>query len=405
MKKSILIYVIGNFIAPVIRVGGIELSFNLWCFPIIFFIYLFNRRNIILKKGALNLIPYFFIYLILAMITSVIYGGSISLATIYATIRFILTINFVLDAWEGELIAFVDKTLTVVLFLNFICSVLQMTSIAPVEFFYNLYYKKSFTPLQTQMDLGYFNRAYGTTGSPVLLGGIVALAYAFYFSIFVSGENKVKSSVFKIIECIICGILSLSKTAILAIPITTVYILVVKMFTMRIKDFLKIIVLIFIGVIGLLLLMQWMQKENYAIMWYLNYLTDPLKALETRFNSDSGFLVGTIEIIKKHLLFGVGDATFEGAFIGDSTYVVLLYNVGLVGLVTYLLPYCFELFKAIYYLDVLKSSLIITLLLIAVGSSLHVAYWIIPFVVIIFDYSEKESKNECNIEQLIKKVE
>lgn len=394
IKIGVLIYVVGTFLSPVLRISSFELSFDVWCFPVIFIIYLMKCRNITLKKHSFSLIPYFLIYLLLSLISSIIFNCGISVATIYATIRFIIIINMIIELWDGRLIEFVDKALSVVILVNAVCAIVQMMNIVPVRTFYDLYYKDSMVPLLSQLRMGKFNRAFGATGSPVILGGIAALAYTFFLSEYVGDKNKLRFGIFKIVTCILCGILALSKTAILAIPIITVYIMLMCIFFKRSKmgnQLLKTILLGFLGGFALILVVSWMKEKGFAIAYYLDFLTKPLEALSTRYDSDSGFLVESINIIKDHFIFGVGHATFENAFVGDSLYIVLLYHTGIVGLVAYLFPYVISFFNSIKSKELTKGSLIIVFLLIGIGNSLYLSYWVAPFVAMIFstDHNDK----------------
>lgn len=397
IKTGVLIYCVGTFLVPVFQIGGIELSFDVWCFPILAAVYYVKNKNLVFKGYCVKLMPYVLVYTVLSLIMAIRFDCGIPVETIYATVRFIVMIQIIVDSWKGEMISFADKTFGVVVCVNAICSIVQMTNIVSVEAFYDMYYKASMTPLLTQLQIGYFNRAYGTTGSPVILGGIAALAYAFYFSMFVSGRSKIKMNAIKIGASVVCGVLALSKTAMLAIPIISVYILFLSAVTGEIlknKRLFKIMLLIAIGGAGLIFVFYWMQKKDFAIAWYLRYLTDPFAALETRYDSDSGILSETMDVICEHFLFGVGHAEFAGAFVGDSSYMVLLYRTGIIGLFLYLFPFGIVLLKATERADIVKSSLIVTFLLIAVGNSMYLSYWFIPFAAVMFESCPKR-KSSC----------
>lgn len=397
-KISVLIYIIGTFVAPIFRISGIELSFDVWCFPVILVIYLFKKKNINVRTISVSLVPYFVIYLFLSLMSSIVFNCGISIATIYATIRFIMTINIVINLWDEQLVFFVDKALGVIVLVNVVCAIVQMMNIVPVEMFYDLYYKESMKPLLNQLQIGYFNRAYGTTGSPVILAGISVLTYTFYLSVYVSGKYDIKKNVLKIVACIVFGILALSKTAILAIPIITIYIMLmctVSNDSRSDKGLLKIVLLLFFGGFILTFIISWMGNKGFAVAYYLKFLTKPLEALVTRYNGGTGKLAEAMSIIKENFLFGVGHATFNGTFIWDSLYIVLLYQTGVIGLIAYLYPYIIVFFRAVKRKNLIKSSMLIVFFLIAVGNSIYVSYWVIPFVAIMFaDSWTKQCKKQ-----------
>ncbi len=400
IKTSVLIYIVGTFIAPVLRVNGLELSFDIWCFPLIFVCYMLKKRNFVfVRHGEVSLIPYLFVYLVLSSVNAMVFNCGLSVATIYATIRFIVLIKMIIDLSEGQLISFIDKALGIIILINAVCAIIQMMNIVPVETFYDLYYKETMKPLLNQLEVGYFNRAYGTTAGPVILGGIASLTYTFYLSVYVSGKYNVKRNVLKIVACIICGILALSKTAILAFPIITLYTMVMCTITNESKKalgLLKAVMLIFVGTTVLYFVVPWMEKEGFAIAYYLKFLTEPLEALSSRYDSNSGQLAEAMAIIEQNFLFGVGHATFNGVFIGDSVYIVLLYHTGLVGLISYLLPFVIVLFRSIKSKNLVKSSLVIVFFLIATGNSLYLSHWVIPFVAVMFmgDVGETVAGNQ-----------
>lgn len=406
IKNGVAVYTIGTFIAPVLAFGGTHMSFDIWCFPIIFVAYLLNKKKFVLDIGKYSLLPYLAVYLCLSCFNAVLFKCGISIATIYATARFIIMLKIVSDTWEGHLIEFLDKVMGTVIIINAVCSVMQMMNIVPVQTFYDLYYKESMKPLFNQLELGYFNRAYGTTGSPVILGGISALTYTFYLVIYVAGKYDIKRNMLKMLASALCGLFALSKTAILAIPIMTVYAIVMYILTdgkQKIKGLLKIIVIIAVIGIVLYFLIPWMESQELAIMWYLKYLTEPFKAFSTRYDSDSGILAETITIIKDNIIFGVGHATFDGAFIGDSSYVVLLYETGIVGLVSYFLPYVSALFISLKNKDFVRSALVVVFLLIATGNSLHLSYWAMPFVALMFSEWQEQTKIKDDREKYFEK--
>ncbi|MCI9141339.1 MAG: hypothetical protein HFH87_01800 [Lachnospiraceae bacterium] len=388
-----MVYVIGTFIAPVLVIGGAKLSFDVWCFPILLILYLIKKGKIVFHLEDIFFVPYFAFYICITLFTAAIYNCGISIATIYAIFRFISILNIIKDTWKGELSDFLDRVLACVIPLNVICCVVQMTNAVSVKLFYELYYKVSQSSLLNQIQIGYFNRAYGTTGSPVILGGISAMAYAYYLATYVSPRHNIRWNLLKLFCSIICGILALSKTAILAIPIMTFLILILNFAyngNKSIMVLLRFLGIIVLGSAVLYFVIIWMKDEGFAIAYYLDFLKNPLKAFRTRYDSQSGNLSVAIDIIKNNLLFGVGHAIFNDNFVGDSAYIVLLYQTGILGFIAYLYPYMKNFIRGMKKKELLKSSLILVFFLIIAGNALHLAYYLIPFAAVIFDnYSNK----------------
>lgn len=396
-KKSVFIYVIGTFVSPVLRIGGIALSFDVIAFPILLGLFINESKMKITfdKIGVRSFVPYFVVYFVLTVVDSIIYGGNVSFVTLYAVARFIVSLHILKKVWGEEMVFFLDKVLTIVLALNVVCCIIQMLNLVSVEFFYNLYYKESITPLLSQIEIGYFNRAFGTTASPVILGGISALSYTFYLSLYIMEQYDIRRVVLKICGSIMCGFLALSKTAILTIPIMTIFVLVLNGFYNKKKGGKRIrnlFIIVGVGCVFLSAIVLWMKANGFAIEYYLEYLKHPIDALNTRYDNERGNLANAIEIIKSHYLIGVGHTSFNDVFIGDSVYVVLLYQTGVIGLIAYMLPYLWILYKSVVNKELLASSLVIVFFLISLGNALHLSYFLIPFVAVMFGiFSEKKS--------------
>ena len=391
-KKSVLIYVIGTFVAPVLRIDSLYLSFDVICFPLLLLLSIPNTKvKIRFSTGdGVSFLPYLLVYLVMTMFGSVLYGGGISVATIYAILRFIIVLHIIQDVWQGELIQFLDKVLGWVLLLNIVCCIIQVTNLLPVEFFYNLYYKTSMKPLFNQLELGYFNRAYGTTGSPVILGGIAVLSYAFYIATYASSQFHTRVNILKLIGSALCGLLALSKTAIIAIPAVSILTFVMCALyyeSSRVKSLLKVFGAVIIGTIVLFYVVLWMNDNGFAISYYLQFLKDPLKSLTTRYDDEVGNLSKAIDVIRAHPIFGVGHATFDDTFVGDSVYIVLLYQTGICGLIAYFVPYVVSFVRSFKKKLLVSSAILFAFVLIAIGNASQLSYYLIPFVAIAFDAS------------------
>ena len=99
--------------------------------------------------------------------------------------------------------------------------------------------------------------------------------------------------------------------------------------------------------------------------YYFGKLLNPFSAFETRYgdldkwdkgisNTENtgntegkteGNLEKTMEVIKKNIVIGVGPASIEGEFVGDSQYVVSLHDGGIINFLIYLLLYSFLFIK------------------------------------------------------------
>lgn len=386
LSQSVLIYIIGTFIAPVLRICSSELSFDIIAFPILLLLYLSKGCTFKLSLFKESLVPYLICYILITLINALRFDASISIATLYAIIRFIFTLYIIKNTWKNRYAVFVDKVLQVVMPLNLICCVLQLANLVPVSVFYNFYYKASMTPLMACMQAGYFERGYGTFGSPVILGGISALSYGFYLSTNVLKQYNVKWNGVKVFVSALCGLMALSKTAIISIPITTVFVLIMCfLFYGKNSAFslAKTLGIMFAGVIVAGFVVLWLDSRGFFIKYYLGFLSNPLQALASRYGSSSGNLSNTIGVISAHPIFGVGHAQFQDVFTGDSTYIVLLYQTGIIGLISYFLPYISAFGTALMRKKLLPCAVMLAFLMIGVGNPLQLSFYFIPFAAII----------------------
>lgn len=177
---------------------------------------------------------------------------------------------------------------------------------------------------------------------------------------------------------LVAGITTLSATFLLGIAVTTLLLcafLWIKYprrflrFTMTIVSL--AIILSFLAIPKLL--------ENPLIAGSLRYQTERIlqgEALKTRYDPSGGILATTYQAIAERPILGWGITEVEGAFVGDSAYISLLYKTGILGLALWLSLIFFILystwrFRKIrdLYGNINWLVFLYTLLLLAVGVS------------------------------------
>ncbi|WP_208560220.1 hypothetical protein [Marinilactibacillus kalidii] len=232
--------------------------------------------------------------------------------------------------------AILNKIFSLLLVINAIVSFVQLTVPNTTNLFYDLYFKESLTPLNEVVGLGYFNRAYGTFGTPVVLGIFSMFCFAIFLGLLSEKYND-KKLYLKIIATVILGLSGLSKTIILSMPIILIFYYFLTVFgIIKVKN--RKILLIPILIIPVFLLMvNYLERAGTSIAFYLNYLTNPFGALTTRYDSTNGILVDSFKIIEDNILIGVGSAVVPNVFNGDSMYTGLLFNTGIIGFIIYFL--------------------------------------------------------------------
>ena len=154
-------------------------------------------------------------------------------------------------------------------------------------------------------------------------------------------------------------------------------------------------ILLFLIVLGAVVINQ-LVKNGFSILWYLGFLLEPGKALETRYDTNTGILDGLFSVIKKNPFIGVGETVLPRVFIGDSSYVCIVYSVGFLGLFLFLTLWGKLLLQSLgnnkYYYSHL--FLLITLLMTFVGSNIFAT----PLSAVVLSYAS------CNRMKYINKV-
>lgn len=338
-KKGIIIYVIFSLLSPNLHLSGMQVSFEIVAFFLIFLILIFKRSQIFsLYKNWPHrqwVWIYFFLIIISSLIAVIKYDSTISWIGIFGYFRVICIIYMLQYVFRENPERQLDNIISPILTVNLIVSIIQLAMPSSVQLFYDLYYKDSMTPLKEVLGLGYFNRAYGTFGTPVLLGVFALFSFAVYLGYYVE-KKPCRFLTLKILMAVSCGLIALSKTAILGMPT-----LVITVFVLGIFGFIKIknkkILIIPFLIIGIgYFMVDLLEKAGFAISWYIRFLKHPFEAFGTRYDAGTGILTETYEIINQNLILGVGPTPIGDAFVGDSMYISILYMSGIIGLFLFL---------------------------------------------------------------------
>lgn len=334
VKDGIIYYIIFSLVSPNLNIGNIQISFEIIAFLIIFLLLLIVKRNIFSFSVSKfnhrqNLLVYFIIYCIASLIAAFKYGSEIPWVSIFSVFRSIFILYMINYTMEGNEDEAIDRIISPVLYICLITSLIQMAVPGSVTLFYNFYYKSSLTPLASVLELGHFDRAFGSFGTPVYLGVFSLYSFSLYYG-FIVENKKIRNIFIKLASSVIIGLFALSKTAILGIPIILmVYFLVFVPIENKVnKKLLRILLIIFIIIIITVIILKF---KGTAISWYLDYLKKPLAAFKTRYNMTTGILSETYKTIKDNLIIGVGATALDNNFTGDSMYVNIIYNTGLIG--------------------------------------------------------------------------
>ncbi|WP_306196783.1 hypothetical protein [Bacillus multifaciens] len=239
----------------------------------------------------------------------------------------IIAISLIRDIRETMTLFFKISLPIVLLF-----TVMQMLNIGSMLDITYKYYNTSWRIVDLYKAIGNIQRGLGPFEHPTSLA-----IYAFISLIFNTpkkGQETKKSNSLFMLLGIFIGFLSLTKTFLLLFIIYIIWMLLIK--AIPIKPFLSIFTGVLL-VIPVLLFINSLYdgaynpiKENMLSAFSIEGL------LGTRFDSQSGMLAPILEFLRTvdilHLFFGNGSSS-TGIFIGDSQYLVVLFQSGFIGLI------------------------------------------------------------------------
>ena len=345
-KAGLLTFIGLSLLSPHLHLAGTILSYELLAFVPVFGIYLVKRPKV--GAGRFFLLIYAYIFLLFASsLVSVLMNGVVfnSIAFV-GTIRFVILAFLVSDAIREDKRP-LELMLLAVLGVNLVFAGIQLTFDSSIHLFYQLYYKPSLTPLAEQMAMGYFNRANGSFGSPLLLGLLSLYAFAYSFGHVIQGEKNNRRILILGIS-LLTGILSLSKTFLIGIPIIISLGLFLRIALVHgewivlnaktvIYGFIGSVVAIGLGYAGI----AFARQKGLVIDHYLSYVYQPFKALASRYDGTEGILSETRIVILDNFLFGVGKTQVAGEFLGDSLYTMVLHDTGIMGVILLLTAFIY----------------------------------------------------------------
>jgi hypothetical protein len=398
IKTGIIIYLVFSLISPHLKVGNLQISFEIMSFFLVLGIYLLKKPSVfsIYQKYLYrqHLMVYFFLFIIVSLLATSRFGSTIPWLSFMAIFRVICIIYILQYAMKGNQDKVLDKILSPVLIVNLIASIIQLTVPDSTKIFYDLYYKDSMVPLEATLELGYFNRAYGTFGTPVLLGVFSLLSFATYFGFLIERKNC-KHLYFKLISSIIIGLLALSKTAIIGIPIILLLsCILILCGIIKVKNK-KIWIFPLVLIPSFMVTVQLLERQGTAISWYLAFLTKPSEALITRYDSTSGNLSDTYSTIANNWLLGVGGTSLFGDFMGDSMYIGILYSTGVLGFLVYFSTLFGSALKNLKLRNITALLSLIAICLSGLGVPIHLDIISVSFLTYMFSISEAQ-KEDCS---------
>lgn len=365
------LYLILALIFPNIHLGEYIVSYEIFAFTLILFLFLLHRKKYYISDIYVLILMYIMLLFISTFLSLIIYNIEIQWLGLFGHIRFFLILFMVSQILKKS--AF-ENILLVVIGINLFVGLVQLSFPHTAEFFCKLYYKESLTPLLTVLEYGYFPRAYGTFGSPINLGVLSLIAMAYFYAKILSGNMKFLS-VAGLIMAVVSGLLSSTKTFILGVPL--IFFFGIVFMSKKLFNTKKVLTLLGIGATVTFfgfVAKNVAERLGVPIFWYLSFLLRPADALYGRYNQQEGNLISTINLFKENLFIGVGQTSILGETIGDSAYVGMLHDTGLFGGCLFIIIFALIYRKMLREQDLAGILMLIALLIsgIAISPIIHI---------------------------------
>lgn len=374
-KKNIFtVTLIYLTLAPDIKLGNNDISAMYLMIFYLIFIFLIKRSKISVDKNNKNYLLLIMFNFILYFIMTIICNYELTSSGISSMIGFLkipILIILFCSLFPGEIKnqKSYDRAFKCLLVINLFGVLLQFMYGSQIRsFFESMYLTNDYTYYSTLASWEVYNRKFGFFASPMLLG-IFCLTTFLYFLLSYKKSKNNKYLIWTAVSLAV-GLTSLSKTFIIGVPLTVIIYFFVNIGNKKKKtsinqkrrqnNFLKICICLPIVLFVFSKLYIYL-TENTTIIYYIQMLSNPLSALETRYsaNSDNLLLSDTYNVIKEHLIFGVGFQSINNEFLGDSSYIMSLHNGGLISLISIIIFYLLNLIKAIKRKNIDKILFII----------------------------------------------
>lgn len=344
---TLFFIVISTVNAPLFKAFGAAIPFQYFALLTLMSIVVSSRVTLgfsLTKVSIENVYPFMLFSVMLIAVLSTFIVDKIarvsellfqSLVGIIVRLLWIVIITSLLQRLSNVRISvLLSRVLYTLVIANLIACFVQLFIGLP-EMFYALYYSPSITPLRVPLLVGRFTRAFGLFPSTVNLGPFAVL--------FASAALALRKYLV-FVGCLAIGLLSLSKTAIIGLPLIVILWLALKPFLRKVdstsskrkitKRFasLVIIALGLVFVVGVL--PGLLNERGFYFEYYFAYLRNPLRALDSRYNDlyVVSSIAETYEVIEMFPILGSGFTKIQNEFVGDSTFSVLLKLTGFVGL-------------------------------------------------------------------------
>lgn len=339
-------------IIPTVSVGGFHISLTyIWMIVFAVTILLTKQETKVPRMAVL----YCIITVLLIVVYVISYGMKNPNANLKQLVQIVLIYSkYIVLMLEACIIIGnvknisdgLQKALEIGVLINSISVAFQMLiPIKSAEIIDAIFYRENSINQSEAIVNGEYGRLSGVFQFPALSGIFSLLSIAY----FITQSKAYRKKKMYVCLAVICGVASMSKTFYIGIFIVIV-IWIVQSVKNRNKRAIQICVALILLIVIFLIcydeIIAWLMTVNVNMAYYVSTILDPLKAMEARYDLQSGFLIDTIAVVKENLLIGVGPYSVQGEFVGDNGYLTILHNGGLIA---------FALVAVFYFVVLLKT--------------------------------------------------
>lgn len=226
----------------------------------------------------------------------------------------------------------VYKLIKLTIFINIIVVIYQVTNTTgAIGLLQGFLGELSNSYLQSVTQYGYFSRYSGLFAYPMSLGVFTLFAYVF---LLFYKERLDKYNLITFVGTLVLGFMSSTKTFVLGFVVFTIIWVITMFISKKIKLTNIFLVFVLMGLFMYLslnfeVLVRFVAEnfgQNFA--YYLNFLKEPMSAFNTRYSEEATLIGYMPEFISRYWFMGVGPASINGEFTGDSAVYELMHNGG-----------------------------------------------------------------------------
>lgn len=338
LQSGLFCYILLIFVSPTIQLGVAKVSYDLLGFIVLFIIVLFHSKEIVNKKINVSMSAYCMILSVSTLIAFAFYGANVNIISFLGQIRCVLVLMILASYCEIDTIKRAIYTIVPINALIMICQYVSPTSHI---WSYQLWGKESAGAIRYFYEVGRMDRMLGS------FNNVFPVGYFMLFACIVALDNYCVRHYrrdFGILALSFgCGLMTAGKTFMIGVPFALIMWLIAA-HCWRKKEYYLVkkrnIIVVFSAFIGFLAVIFSSNHLKFGGQ-FRYYASTILKGtfLQGRFG-ESGAVNGALSVFKQHFLMGVGSTVLEEEFLGDSQYVSVLHDAGIIGgiiVVTYLL--------------------------------------------------------------------